>query len=203
MGVETHLVHVVTGCMFSGKSTELRRLINREYEGGRPYQLFKSVLDNRYGAKEELTTHDGQTMPCQFIRSTNDLLTKLDDSPVIGIEEAQFLDKKIITVVNDLANAGRLVVVAGLNTDFRGLPFPFMDGQTMADLIAMANVVTMLSAKCKYMRSDGKLCGRDAFYTQRFIDGKPVSYFSPTIKVGGEESYQARCRQDHEVPDRP
>jgi thymidine kinase len=107
---------------------------------------------------------------------------------VIAIDEAQFLDERVVELANSLAERGRRVIVAGTDTDFRGEPFG-----AMPQLMAVAEVVDKLHAICV-------LCGAPASRNQRLVDGKPARYDSPVIQVGGHEAYEARCRACHEVP---
>jgi thymidine kinase len=107
---------------------------------------------------------------------------------MVAIDEAQFLDHDIVTVTTALANRGVRVVLAGTDTDFRGEPFG-----PMGDLMAVAEEVHKLRAICV-------VCGDEACRNQRLIDGAPARYDSPTIMVGGRESYEARCRHCHRVP---
>jgi thymidine kinase len=109
---------------------------------------------------------------------------------VIAIDEVQFLDAGIVSVVSGLADRGRRVIMAGIDTDFRGEPFG-----PMPQLMAMAEVVDKLHAICV-------LCGSPASRTQRLLEGKPAPYDSPTIMVGAADSYEARCRACHQVPRR-
>jgi thymidine kinase len=109
---------------------------------------------------------------------------------VIAIDEAQFLDDGIVQVATSLAERGRRVILAGLDTDFRGEPFG-----PMPQLLAIAEMVDKLNAICV-------LCGAPATRTQRLIDGVPAAWDSPTIMVGGHESYEARCRACHVVRER-
>jgi thymidine kinase len=106
---------------------------------------------------------------------------------VIGIDEAQFLDDGIVDVATELAERGRRVILAGTDTDFRGEPFG-----PMGRLMAVAEVVDKLHAICV-------LCGAPASRNQRLIDGRPARHDSPTIMVGGHETYEARCRACHAV----
>jgi thymidine kinase len=109
---------------------------------------------------------------------------------IIAIDEAQFLDRQIVPVATELAARGVRVILAGTDTDFRGEPFG-----SMGDLMAVAELVDKLQAICV-------LCGDPACRNQRLIDGRPARYDSPTIMIGGRESYQARCRHCHKVPRR-
>jgi thymidine kinase len=110
------------------------------------------------------------------------------DTELVAIDEAQFLDPEIVTVASALAARGVRVILAGTDTDFRGEPFG-----AMGNLLAIAESVEKLQAICV-------ICGDLATRNQRLVDGKPARYDSPTILVGGRESYEARCRHCHRVP---
>ena len=110
------------------------------------------------------------------------------DTELVGIDETQFLDPEIVTVASALAARGVRVILAGTDTDFRGEPFG-----AMGNLLAIAETVDKLQAICV-------ICGDLATRNQRLVDGKPARYDSPTILVGGRESYEARCRHCHRVP---
>ncbi|MGB9880674.1 MAG: thymidine kinase, partial [Anaerolineae bacterium] len=123
------------------------------------------------------------------IEKASDILKHLDpDTTVIGIDEAQFFDEAIVTLVQELANRGIRVIVAGLDTDFRGEPFGYMP-----ILMAQAERVDKLQAICM-------VCGEPACRTQRLVNGKPAHYNDPVIIVGASELYEARCRKHHVVP---
>jgi thymidine kinase len=110
------------------------------------------------------------------------------DTDIVAIDEAQFLDEGLVEVVTELAQSGKRVILAGTDTDFRGEPFG-----PMGTLMCVAEQVDKLRAICVR-------CGELACRNQRLIDGQPARYDSPTIMVGGRESYEARCRSCHEVP---
>ncbi|MYD44036.1 MAG: thymidine kinase [Gammaproteobacteria bacterium] len=185
-------IEVVTGVMFSGKSEELIRRIRRALIAGRQVQLFKSHLDDRYSGKFQISSHDGRTIDAEPISDSNELRAKiLPTTEVVAIDEAQFLDDGITQVVELLAMAGKRVIVVGTDMDFRGEPFG-----PMGALLARAEEVTKLTAICV-------VCGERATRNQRLIDGKPATVDGPTIQVGGAESYEARCRDCHEVLDQP
>ena len=105
----------------------------------------------------------------------------------IAIDEAQFLDEELGSICNKLANLGYVVYVSGLDLDFRGIPFP-----TMANVLAYADHVTKLTAICT-------VCGAEANRTQRLINDEPAKISDPIIKIGDKESYEARCRQHHQI----
>ena len=182
-------LEVIAGVMFSGKSEEMIRRVRRAVIARKAVQVFKSHLDDRYVGVQAVTTHDGLTVEAQPIDSSREILREIRrDAMVIAIDEAQFLDRGIVEVCTLLADEGRRVILAGTDTDFRGLPFG-----SMPELMAVAEQVDKLHAICV-------VCGEPACRNQRLIDGRPAVYDSPTIMVGGSESYEARCRACHEVP---
>jgi thymidine kinase len=182
-------IEVISGVMFSGKSEELIRRTRRAIIARKRVQVFKSHLDDRYSGIEALGTHDGITIPAHPIDDESEILRLLeDDTEVIAIDEAQFLGEGIVEVATFLADKGVRVILAGTDTDFRGEPFG-----PMPSLLAVAEIVDKLHAICIG-------CGDPACRNQRFVDGKPAHYDSPVIQVGGQESYEARCRHCHEVP---
>jgi thymidine kinase len=183
-------IEVITGVMFSGKSEELIRRVRRAAIARKRVQVFKSHLDERYRGIYSVTSHDGTALEAHPVDSAAQI-TRLvrPESDVIAIDEAQFLDEGVVAVVTGLANRGVRVILAGTDTDFRGEPFG-----SMSHLLAVAEVVDKLHAICVK-------CGEPACRNQRLIDGRPAPWNSPTIMVGGSQSYEARCRHCHEVPE--
>ena len=184
-------IEVVAGVMFSGKSEELIRRIRRALIARKRVQVFKSRLDERYAGINAVSSHDGRTVEAIPVDTSAQIAQRLDPTAqVIGIDEAQFLDPGIIALVTMLAETGRRVIIAGTDTDFRGEPFG-----AMPQLMAVADLVDKLHAICV-------VCGGPASRNQRLLNGRPARYDSPTIMVGGRESYEARCRHCHELPRR-
>lgn len=181
-------IEVITAVMFSGKSEDLIRRVRRAVIARKSVQVFKSHLDDRRGVYCVMT-HDGISVEAQPVDSGGEVMQLLrPDTEVCAIDEAQFLDAGIVSVATELANRGVRVIAAGTDTDFRGEPFG-----PMPQLLAVAEVVHKLHAICVR-------CGEPACRNQRLIDGRPARYNSPTILVGGSETYEARCRHCHEVP---
>jgi thymidine kinase len=181
-------IEVIAGVMFAGKSEELIRRVRRAIIARKHVQVFKSHLDDRYGLYR-VTTHDGLSVEAQPADSSAEIMREVrPDTEVVAIDEAQFLDPGVVEVCTALANRGMRVIVAGTDTDFRGEPFG-----SMPQLLAVAEVIDKLHAICVQ-------CGDPACRNQRLIDGRPARYDSPTIMVGGSESYEARCRHCHDVP---
>lgn len=185
----TGSIEVVAGVMFSGKSEELIRRIRRAIIARRKIQVFKSHLDERYGGLFTVASHDGTEVEASPVDSSAEIFRLLHpDTEIIAIDEVQFLDEGIVDAATEFAGRGARVIVAGTDTDFRGEPFGFIGA-----LMAVAERVDKLNAICV-------ICGDPACRNQRLIDGKPARWDSPTIMVGGRETYEARCRHCHSVP---
>lgn len=181
-------LEVITGSMFSGKTDELIRRLRRASIARQKVQVFKPVIDNRY-AVEKVTSHAGNDYIAIPIQQSAEIVSRLDgDTTVVAIDEAQFFDSDIISIVRKLADRGLRVIVAGLDTDFRGEPFG-----PMPVLMALAEQVEKLQAICM-------VCGEPACRTQRLVNGIPARYDDPIVIVGASELYEARCRKHHEVP---
>ena len=181
-------VEVICGSMFSGKTDELIRRLRRATIARQHVQVFKPAIDMRY-AVEKVTSHAGSDFDAIPIEQATDILDRLDGAAtVVAIDEAQFFDNAIIQVVEELADRKLRVIVAGLDTDFRGEPFG-----PMPVLMARAERVDKLQAICM-------VCGEPACRTQRLVNGKPARYDDPVVIVGAAEMYEARCRVHHDVP---
>lgn len=182
---------VITGSMFAGKSEELIRQVRRALYARKKVQVFKSSLDNRWDSTA-IATHNGVRFEAVPV-STSGQLEQLvqPDTEVIAIEEVQFFDEGVVALCDRWANEGRVVIVAGLDQDFRGQPFGFMP-----TLLALADEVIKLRAICAR-------CGQPASKTQRLVDGRPASWDEPTILIGASEKYEARCRRCHKVLNAP
>lgn len=181
-------IEVVCGSMFCGKTEELIRRLRRAVIAKQNVQVFKPIIDNRYQAAK-VSSHNGVAFEAQPIEKAKDLLKNLDTkTTVVGIDEAQFFDRELISIVRDLADQGIRVILAGLDMNFKGEPFG-----VMPELLAIAEHVDKLSAICM-------VCGGEASRTQRLVNGKPARYDDPVIIVGASELYEARCRTHHEVP---
>lgn len=181
-------VEVVCGSMFSGKTDELIRRLVRATIAKQKVQVFKPAIDIRY-AVEKVASHAGSTFDAIPVEKSSEIRAKLDkDTTVVGIDEAQFFDSGIVDVVKEFANNGVRVIVAGLDTDFRGESFG-----SMPALMSEAEDVLKLHAICM-------VCGENASRTQRLVNGSPARYDEPVVIVGASELYEARCRLHHEVP---
>jgi thymidine kinase len=181
-------VEIITGSMFSGKTDELIRRLRRAQIARQQIQVFKPALDSRFN-QTKVTSHAGSEFEASPVAGPEKILSELDETTtVVGVDEAQFFDEGICGIVGELAGRGLRVIVAGLDTDFRGVPFG-----PMPRLMAQAERVDKLHAICM-------VCGGDASRTQRLINGEPAAFDEPVVVVGASELYEARCRQHHEVP---
>lgn len=185
---QTGFFEVICGSMFSGKTDELIRRLVRATIAKQKVQVFKPAIDVRY-AVEQVTSHAGAQFDAIPVEQAADIRERLDaDITVVAVDEAQFFDSEIVNIVQELADQGLRVIVAGLDMDFRGEPFG-----PMPALMSKAEKVDKLHAICM-------VCGLEASRTQRLVDGKPARYDDPVVIVGASEMYEARCRQHHEVP---
>ena len=188
-GTRPGRIEVIAGVMFSGKSEELIRRVRRAVIAKNPVQVFKSHLDARYAGLYSISTHDGGIVEAEPVDSSEEIITRRrPETQVLAVDEVQFLDDGIVDVANTLADQGVRIVLAGIDMDFRGLPFG-----PMPALLAIAEIVDKLQAICV-------VCGEPASRNQRLVNGRPALWDSPTIMVGGRESYEARCRYCHKVP---
>jgi thymidine kinase len=184
-------LEVITGSMFCGKTDELIRRLRRASIARQKVQVFKPAIDNRYSV-QKVTSHAGGEYDALPIKDAADILVNLQpDTTVAAIDEAQFFDMEIVLIAQQLADRGLRVIVAGLDTDFRGEPFG-----PMPVLMSKAEVVDKLHAICM-------VCGESASRTQRLVNGQPAFYDDPVVIVGASEMYEARCRQHHFVPRKP
>ncbi|MBL4587925.1 thymidine kinase [Candidatus Babeliales bacterium] len=173
--------------MFSGKTEDLMRRLRRAEFAKKQVITIKPRIDNRKSITC-IVSHDGNEREAELFDHNDDLfdslleMCKKPEIDIIGIDEIQFFSQKLIPVIQSLVKAGKRVITAGLDLDFRGEPFP-----TTSHLLALADYVTKHKAVCI-------VCGSNAHHTQRLIDGAPARYEDPIIMVGSEEKYQARCR---------
>jgi thymidine kinase len=172
-------VEVIAGSMFSGKSEELIRRLRRAQIARQRVQIFKPRIDSRY-AEGEIVSHSSMKMPSEVVASAQQILEHTaPDTEVVGIDEGQFFDESLVSVVNTLADRGVRVIVAGLDQDYKGQPF-----EPMPQLLAIADFVDKALAICMQ-------CGAPASRTQR------LSETTDRVVVGGAEQYEARCRHCH------
>ena len=170
--------------MFSGKSEELIRRVTRSKIARVPVQTFKPTLDTRY-ANKEVVSHSSLSVVAEPVPDSYTLLRKIDDSTeVIGIDEGQFFDDRIVEVVERLAKAGKQVIVAGLDLDYLGRPF-----EPIPTMCARSEYVTKMLAVCHR-------CGAPAAFTQRTIKSDDL------VVLGATDAYEARCRNCYD-PEEP
>jgi thymidine kinase len=170
-------IEVICGSMFSGKTEELIRRLRRAQIAKQRVQIFKPRIDERY-SQDHLVSHSEMRLKSEPVSSADEILQKVDwRAEVIGIDEAQFFDGKLVQVCNQLADLGKRVVVAGLDKDYLGKPF-----EPMPQLMAVAEYIEKTLAICMK-------CGNPANYTQRLVDS------SDRVLVGATGTYEARCRR--------
>src|SRR5512132_4069081 len=179
-------LEVICGPMFSGKSEEMIRRLRRAEIAGQRVVIFKPLIDDRYDA-DDVVSHAGARMRAVPVSSVAEVTTHAEGFDVVGIDEAQFLGDGVVAAALELADRGVRVVVAGLDQDFRRLPFG-----PMPALLTHAEFVDKLQAVCHR-------CGGPATTTQRLVDGRPAPYSGETVVVGAAEQYEARCRGCHEA----
>ena len=183
-------IEVICGSMFAGKTEELIRRITRIKLAKRDVLVFKPVIDDRYSVSE-VVSHSQRKVKSIAVSNSSEIMTHIEKLPyAVAIDEAQFFDKNIINVAENLANLGVRVIVAGLDLDFRGEPFG-----VMPEFLARAEYITKLQAICQ-------ICGEPATRTQRIINGQPAFYDEEIVLVSAQEKYEARCRKCHQVPHR-
>jgi thymidine kinase len=180
-------VEVIVGSMFSGKTDELIRRLRRATIAKQKVQVFKPSVDTR-DEQTKVTSHAGGQFAATTVEGASDILELVaKDTTVVAVDEAQFFNQEIPHIVQQLADGGVRVIVAGLDTDFRGEPFG-----PVPYIMAQAEKVDKLNAICM-------VCGGPASRTQRLIDGKPAHYDDPVVVVGASELYEPRCREHHQV----
>jgi thymidine kinase len=172
--------------MFSGKSEELIRRLRRAEIAGQKALIVKPRIDDRYDIGH-VVSHAGAKMRAVAIARPEEILGVADGYDAVGIDEVQFFSREIVAVIERIVGRGARVVVAGLDQDFRGLPFG-----SMPELLCRAELVDKLQAVCHR-------CGGPATMTQRLVDGRPAAADGETIVVGALDSYEARCRTCHEL----
>ncbi len=180
-------IELICGSMFSGKTEELIRRLRRAVIAKQQVQVFKPAIDTRYH-EERVTSHNGLDFEAVPVKSAAEIMNALTDgTTVVAIDEVQFFDGGVVQVCERLAEQGKRVICAGLDMDFRGVPFG-----PMPDLLARAEMIDKLHAICV-------VCGEEASRTQRLIDGHPAAFDDPVVLVGASEVYEARCRECHAV----
>jgi thymidine kinase len=175
-------VEVICGSMFSGKTEELIRRLRRAQIARQRVAIFKPVIDVRY-SEDHIVSHNQQKIPSIPVKTPQEILDKTGDAQVLGIDEAQFFDNSLVAVCRALADAGKRVIVAGLDKDYRGEPF-----EPIPQLLCEAEYITKTLAICMK-------CGNPANYTQR------ITKSSERVLLGATDIYEARCRACFEPPD--
>ncbi|WP_109832953.1 thymidine kinase [Reichenbachiella versicolor] len=168
-------LEVICGSMFSGKTEELIRRLNRARIADQNVEIFKPAIDVRY-SEEDVVSHNQNTIRSTPVQSASEILLLGANCNVVGIDEAQFFDKELVYVCRTLANNGKRVILAGLDMTFKGEPF-----EPMPQLMAIAEYVTKFRAIC--MR-----CGNVASYTYRTTTN------DDQVLLGEQDKYEARCR---------
>jgi thymidine kinase len=170
-------IEVIAGSMFSGKSEELIRRLRRAQIARQKVQIFKPAIDERY-SDTQIVSHSEMRIESTVVASAGEILSLVDlHTNVVGIDEGQFFDNDLVRVVNQLADQGKRVLIAGLDMDYLGRPF-----EPMPQLLAIAEDITKTRAICMS-------CGNPASYTQRLIHRRE------RVVVGAAGAYEARCRQ--------
>ena len=170
-------IEVIAGSMFSGKSEELIRRLRRAQIARQKVQIFKPAIDERY-SDTQIVSHSEMRIGSADVSSAGEILSLVDlDTDVVGIDEGQFFDQDLVRVVNQLADQGKRVIIAGLDMDYLGRPF-----EPMPQLLAIAEDITKTRAICMS-------CGNQASYTQRLIHRRE------RVVVGAAGAYEARCRK--------
>ena len=170
-------IEVICGPMFSGKSEELIRRLRRATIARKRVQVFKPTIDTRY-SRDEIASHGDLRMKSEVLDQTKDMLQRIDwRTEVVGVDEANFMGPDLIEIAGTLADSGKQVIIAGLDTDYMGRPFP-----PIPELLALAESITKTLAICVR-------CGNPAKHTQRLVESDDL------IVVGAGGMYEARCRR--------
>lgn len=168
-------IEVICGSMFSGKTEELIRRLRRAKIARQRVEIYKPAVDTRY-SEEDVVSHDSNMVSSTPVESSAALLLLADEAEVIGIDEAQFFDKGLVSVCNELADRGKRVIVAGLDMDFKGIPFG-----PIPELCAVAEEVTKVHAICVH-------CGALAYVSHRKVTG------DRRVLLGEQNEYEPLCR---------
>lgn len=174
------VIEAICGGMFSGKTEELIRRIRRAQIAKLNVAIFKPEIDDRFSA-DHLVSHSEWKIPSIAVKESSQILEKASEADVLGIDEVQFFGRGIVKVIEELANNGKRVIVAGLDQDYRGVPF-----EPMPQIMAIAEYVDKMLAICM-------VCGRPANKTQR------LTLETEKVVIGASEAYEARCRDCYEL----
>ncbi len=176
-------IEVICGPMFSGKTTELIRRVNRAQIARQRVQIFKPSIDIRYDEKK-VVSHDTNSKDATAVKHSTEILSKLFDSTrIVAVDEVQFFDEDIVKVVSKLARRGYRVICAGLDLDYKGIPFG-----PIPHLLAIADSVCKIHAICT-------VCGANASRTQRIVTS------NEQVLLGETDAYEARCRSHYDYVD--
>ncbi|MBT4855687.1 thymidine kinase [bacterium] len=176
-------LEVICGSMFCGKSEELIRRLRRAEIARKNILVFKHSLDDRT-TLEHVVSHNGTKIRAFPVEKHTDILKLVTpEIDIVGIDEVQFFEPSVVATILELVDKEKHVIAAGLDLDFRGIPFG-----SIPPLLAVADSVIKLKAICIQ-------CGNDAHFSQRLVNGKPAKFNDPIVMIGAEESYQARCRE--------
>lgn len=180
--IDTGWIEVICGCMFSGKTEELIRRVRRAHIAKQKVIVFKPDIDTRF-SNDQIVSHSEQSHTSVSIKEAKDILEMVDEYQIIGIDEAQFFSSDLIDICNTLADQGKRVIIAGLDQDYRGVPF-----EPVPQLLAIAEYITKTLAICM-------VCGNPADRTQR------ITKSQERVLVGAKDHYEARCRKCFKPPD--
>lgn len=176
VGARAGWIEVISGSMFSGKTEELLRRLNRAIIARQKVEIFKPAVDNRYH-EQNVVSHNANSIRSTPVQFSEDILLLAGDCDVVGVDEAQFFDENLPELCTKLANSGKRVIIAGLDMDFSGKPFG-----PMPQLLAIAEYVTKVHAICIK-------CGDIAHYSYRLTPNQK------TVMLGEKDTYEARCRR--------
>ena len=168
-------IEVICGSMFSGKTEELIRRLKRARIARQKVEIYKPAIDTRY-SEEDVVSHDSNSVNSTPVDSARSILLLASEAEVVGIDEAQFFDNSLVEVCNELANAGKRVIIAGLDMDFKCVPFG-----PMPALMAIAEEVTKVHAICVR-------CGNLAYVSHRIVQGEN------RVLLGETGEYEPLCR---------
>ena len=174
------IIEVICGPMFSGKTEELIRRLVRAQIAKKTVHIYKHSTDNRY-SEDYIVSHNKNQIKCHSVNNTDQIINLSKNIDIIGVDETQFFNESIIDACNQLANDGKRIIIAGLDRDYKAIPFG-----PMANLLAHADRITKLNAICM-------VCGNEASFSQRLTDD------NSQILVGESEKYEARCRNCYEL----
>lgn len=181
------MLEVITGCMYSGKTTTFINLTKELQNEGKNVVILKPIQDSRY-SKNNIVSHDGLEIKGLAIDEVDEIWEFIDDDiDILAIDEIQFFTWDIVDILNEIADKGVHVIVAGVDLDFKGKPFGIMPV-----LLAYADKVKKLSSTCA-------ICGNLASRSQRLVHGQPAKITDPILVSANGITYESRCRIHHEI----